>query len=115
MPILAAKQDAQSMGSAISYSRRYALAAIAGVTADDDDGNAATRPQNANYTARITRDQADELHAMFEKCQEGFKKYILNKISTEMKIGSFYELPASCYDALRLSIEKNMTKPLEEK
>lgn len=41
-PILAAKADAQAMGSAITYARRYALQSIAGVTADDDDGNAAS-------------------------------------------------------------------------
>ncbi len=36
-----AKKDAQGVGSAITYCRRYALAAIAGVAQDDDDGNAA--------------------------------------------------------------------------
>jgi ERF superfamily len=32
----------QAIGSAIHYARRYALSAIVGVTAEDDDGNAAT-------------------------------------------------------------------------
>lgn len=38
------KQDAQSIGSATSYGRRYSLMAIIGIAAseDDDDGNAAT-------------------------------------------------------------------------
>lgn len=38
--------DIQSMGSAISYARRYALAAIVGVAvgADDDDGERAVKP-----------------------------------------------------------------------
>jgi hypothetical protein len=36
------KHDAQGIGSAITYARRYALSAIAGVSAEDDDGNAAT-------------------------------------------------------------------------
>jgi hypothetical protein len=35
--------NAQSFGSAITYARRYALAAIVGVYQDDDDGNAASR------------------------------------------------------------------------
>ena len=39
------KLTAQGAGSAISYGRRYGLSAILGLTADDDDGNAAsTRP-----------------------------------------------------------------------
>jgi hypothetical protein len=33
----------QSFGSAITYARRYALAAIVGVYQDDDDGNSASR------------------------------------------------------------------------
>jgi hypothetical protein len=37
------KNDAQGVGSALTYLRRYALAAMVGVVADeDDDGNAAT-------------------------------------------------------------------------
>lgn len=34
--------DMQKLGSALTYARRYALAAIAGVAQDDDDGNGAT-------------------------------------------------------------------------
>ena len=42
-PIFAAKQDAQSMGSAITYARRYAYGAVLGMASGDfdDDGNAA--------------------------------------------------------------------------
>jgi hypothetical protein len=36
------KFDAQSIGSAFTYARRYALQAMAGIPADDDDGNHAT-------------------------------------------------------------------------
>ncbi len=37
------KVDAQGVGSAITYCRRYSLAAIAGISQEDDDGNAASR------------------------------------------------------------------------
>ncbi|MBN8173519.1 ERF family protein [Burkholderia multivorans] len=37
------KPDPQGFGSAMTYARRYALAAITGVYQDDDDGNAASR------------------------------------------------------------------------
>lgn len=38
-------KDAQSVGSAITYARRYALSAITGIAPDDDDdGNKAVRP-----------------------------------------------------------------------
>ena len=41
MPV--SKADAQGVGSAITYARRYALAAMVGVAPEDDDGNAATK------------------------------------------------------------------------
>lgn len=40
-PILTAKMDAQGLGSGITYARRYALQAMLGVAAEDDDGEAA--------------------------------------------------------------------------
>jgi hypothetical protein len=43
-----AQQTPQGYGSAITYGRRYALAALVGVAADeDDDGNAASLPARA--------------------------------------------------------------------
>jgi hypothetical protein len=41
MPILAKDNSAQSQGSAVTYARRYALAAIVGIYQVDDDGEAA--------------------------------------------------------------------------
>ena len=47
-----AKDDAQGVGSALTYLRRYALGAFVGVTAtEDDDGNAASRPPSAMPSA----------------------------------------------------------------
>lgn len=48
------KPDPQSMGSAITYARRYSLAAIVGIPQVDDDGNAASRPQ-AEVKSRSSR------------------------------------------------------------
>lgn len=44
------KQDPQAIGSAITYGRRYLLAAIVGVVTDDDDGNAASDPNGKAST-----------------------------------------------------------------
>jgi hypothetical protein len=40
-----ARVDAQGIGAATTYLRRYALAAMAGVAQEDDDGNAASHQQ----------------------------------------------------------------------
>ena len=57
------KLTAQGAGSAISYGRRYGLSAILGLTAEDDDGQAASarpavsarRPQVRTSTRTATR------------------------------------------------------------
>ena len=41
------KMDPQGVGSAITYLRRYSLAAMAGIGQEDDDGNAASAPTNS--------------------------------------------------------------------
>jgi len=48
------KDDPQSLGSAISYARRYSLSALLGIVADeDDDGNVATKPEPTIPKAKI--------------------------------------------------------------
>jgi len=49
------KADAQGHGSAITYARRYGLSAIAGVTSEDDDGNASVKTNGKNAIAEPQR------------------------------------------------------------
>lgn len=44
MPV--AQKTPQGYGSALTYARRYALAALVGIAQDDDDAEAATRPSS---------------------------------------------------------------------
>lgn len=44
--------DAQRAGSAITYARRYALAAVCGITQTDDDGSAASAYQSVDTGSR---------------------------------------------------------------
>ena len=46
------KADPQGYGSASTYARRYALAAITGLYQDDDDGNAAAQPQKKDAPSK---------------------------------------------------------------
>lgn len=48
----AAKQDPQGYGSALTYARRYSLMAACGIAAEDDDGNAASRPPTPKPAAK---------------------------------------------------------------
>jgi len=47
------KNDAQGAGAAITYCRRYALQAIAGIPAEDDDGNAAVQRTTNNKENKV--------------------------------------------------------------
>lgn len=50
------KMDPQGVGSALTYARRYALSAMVGVTADDDDdGNAASTRHAINECLAMAR------------------------------------------------------------
>lgn len=58
--VMIAKDDTpQGMGSAVTYGRRYALAAMVGVAPEDDDGAAATQGQ---APSGVKHDQAKTVH-----------------------------------------------------
>ena len=73
------KHDAQGYGSALTYARRYSLAAAAGVGAEDDDGNAAVKaaPKTITPTTGLWEALKDEqrsrltdlANVMMEACQ----------------------------------------------
>jgi len=54
-PILSAKNDAQSMGSSLTYARRYGLCAALGLVSggtEDDDGNAASQVKSGSTPSK---------------------------------------------------------------
>lgn len=61
-PVRPVKSDPQGLGSAMSYARRYALAAITGVAAvdEDDDGNAASGNASPTQAPRSSAPPAQE-------------------------------------------------------
>jgi hypothetical protein len=71
------KQDPQSAGAAITYSRRYSLAAIAGIPQVDDDAESAMlRPKKIITIAQIEW-LKKQLNS--EKDMEAFEKWIRSK------------------------------------
>lgn len=68
---ITAKEDSpQAIGSAVTYARRYALAAVAGVAPEDDDGEAAEgrrespKKQSEGEPVRLTKGQKDTQAAL---------------------------------------------------
>jgi len=52
LTVRATKPDAQGLGSAITYGRRYSLMAMVGIAPEDDDGQAACQPAEQPKAAR---------------------------------------------------------------
>ncbi len=48
MPIICEKNTAQAYGSGMSYARRYALAALLGIAAEDEDDGEGAMPKNGD-------------------------------------------------------------------
>lgn len=70
--------DAQSIGSAITYARRYAYQSIVGIATEDDDGNAAAAGAQAQKEAKAAvakiRDQTiEKLERIAEKGSEALR------------------------------------------
>jgi hypothetical protein len=85
------KNDPQAMGSAITYARRYALAAIVGVAPEDDDGNAASRSdvatsESAQPNAPLPPNQPPKLAVPPSSLKDQFNKAGV-KVPTALPIG----------------------------
>ena len=67
------KPDAQGVGSATTYLRRYSLAALAGIAQEDDDGNSAMhqRPAKAPADDGFAAFESEHLPAMREAAMQG--------------------------------------------
>jgi hypothetical protein len=72
-PLIMVKQDMQALGSAITYARRYGLAAMVGVAPEDDDGNAASEP--------TTRAQAS-VRPPSPEAPDGYEEWLADLEST---------------------------------
>lgn len=88
------KTDAQGYGSAVTYARRYALAAVVGVCPEDDDGNAASSAgkQSAANDPTISDEQRDHLITLIEKAGADTRA-----MCTHYRIDSLKELPAAAF------------------
>ena len=85
-PLRPVKEDPQGFGSALTYARRYCLAAMVGVVADeDDDGNAASG--RSNQPGDNSR-QPDRTQAARAFVTEAIKT--IGSFKTEMALDDWY-------------------------
>lgn len=98
-----AKTDAQGVGSATTYLRRYSLAAMAGVAQEDDDGNAAAhdRKPQARQIAKVNEAQRAELQDLID--QTGTE---VEKFCRFFRVSSLSDLPAADFDRAKRMLEQ---------
>lgn len=104
------KVDAQGYGSAVTYARRYALAAVVGVCPEDDDGNAASqRPPQQQAAPRhdppvpalITDDQRQQLMTL--ATAKGIDARTICEVG---KIDAIAKMPANRFEQAKAWIAK---------
>jgi len=91
--VLEPRLDPQSAGSAITYARRYALQAMAGIPADDDDAEIAMGRTQKPIGGRITRKQAQTLHELLSSTEADVSKFcaVFNCSDVDSMEASYYD------------------------
>lgn len=86
------KADAQGIGSAITYARRYALSAMVGVAPEDDDGNAAADSvknvfaQSMQVLEKAAKHGSDDLKRAWESITKEGREACKNELARLKKI-----------------------------
>jgi hypothetical protein len=98
-PVKAMKPDPQTLGSAVTYARRYAYCALVGVvTDDDDDGNAASEKPAKEKSIFET----PELRATYvENCVSA-----ISRVSNGQEFKDQKDLNAAKWNALKAATDK---------
>lgn len=106
------KADAQGYGSAVTYARRYALAAVVGVCPEDDDGNAASQraPRQEAPAERISDDQRNVLMTLAQQSGADMKGFC-----TFYKIDALPALPAARFEHAEAMLSKKLAAKAEQK
>jgi hypothetical protein len=105
MPIMVTKQDPQSFGSAITYCRRYALAAMVGVCPADDDAEAAMQTVRKPAVNTIGKAQIEEIESSLQG-----RPALREKLLDWAGIDHISDLPAVKYNGAMKAIENHISK-----
>jgi hypothetical protein len=110
------KNELQELGGCLSYLRRYALSALVGVTAaeEDDDGNSAVNykanPQKVEAAPQmqiVTDTQLREFSSMLAQCEDGYRDRI-NEYLVKNNIRAHEMMPAKMFESLRLNMRQHI-------
>lgn len=109
MSVTPQQNSPQAAGSALTYLRRYALAALVGIVADDDDdGNEASKPQAPRVESRQTRQPAPTPQARRTPPAQPQRPASPNREGMIKRIGVL------TLEAERLDLEVSVRKPVDQ-
>ncbi len=98
MNIKVAKLDAQGIGSAITYGRRYALAAMVGIAQEDDDGESAVGRNNKQTKSESkAKSEPTQKEAEYVRNKDGVTEVLGNN-------GKWYALESMLVNQLQTVI-----------
>jgi hypothetical protein len=101
------KDDPQALGSALSYGRRYALAAIVGIYQTDDDAETAMSRASAKSAAKpvakVSPAQAKSLATLIAKAKASVDQFL-----DYFGIEELEDLPASNLDRAQKMLDKKI-------
>ena len=105
-----AKADAQGVGAATTYLRRYSLASITGVAQEDDDGQSASNPVKPNPVSEVKASAAEILSIRtrmdeLEIDEEAFARHLGIKSISDLTKGKL-ERANSALNAKQRKIEQ---------
>lgn len=100
-PLRPTKPDPQGFGSALTYAKRYSLAAMLGVVADDDDdGNAASQPAPKPAQQAAQKGPYDDPDGQMQAWVDAQKAFLAN-CKTVAEVQDWEELRKDALDRLR--------------
>lgn len=115
LPLLVKDNTCQSLGSAMTYMKRYGLSALLGIVSDedegaDDDGETAmgrgknTQKQSSNDSQittteeKISKAEIVSLTNLMQNLNEESRKSFLEMIKTNFKSNNLQDIPKTAYD-----------------
>lgn len=71
-------------------------------------------PQPEPKIQLVTKEQAEELLALFVPCEDEFKTKFLKNVMQKFKCDDFYGLPADCFEKMKTYLQNNQPKQIED-
>jgi hypothetical protein len=93
--------DSQAVGSALTYAKRYCLAAMIGVVADDDDDDAELATEIERQAPlpkkKITASQVAEIKKLEDQLDKDSKDRFYSWLNTTYEVKAIEDLPSDSY------------------